>query len=337
MSEADYLAEAIRYIAEDMNAEDRRAFEQFLQSDPLKKREVDALQKLWEQTGHYREEAPPTNVSEQWSRFVGRAFQEDTTIRTLVPWWRKVGRIAAAILFLVGSLMAWKILQSPQQAQLEPVLVQADDQTQTIELPDGSTVTLNANSSVRYQADFSDRIIFLEGEAFFEVEHLETDASFTVKTTETTTTVLGTSFNVRAYLDDAEVSVDVLEGKVSFASTKSKETVTLLKDSAAKLLKQNHQIFKEQSLDGNRLYWKTRELSFTDDALSKILDDLSDAYGVAFEVEHKVVLDCTYRTSFNDESIEQVLEELAFGLNLEIKKKGDSQWLIQGLGCAPTQ
>jgi ferric-dicitrate binding protein FerR (iron transport regulator) len=83
-----------------------------------------------------------------------------------------------------------------------------------LQLADGSRVWLNAGSSLRYPVGFQDSVrqVFLEGEAYFEVNH--DGKPFIVSTGSMNTRVLGTSFNISAYADDLEYKTTLLEGKV---------------------------------------------------------------------------------------------------------------------------
>ncbi len=82
-------------------------------------------------------------------------------------------------------------------------------------LPDSSVVFLNAASKLHYLKAFNEdtREVLLDGEAFFEVVH---DASrpFIVRSGVVSTTVLGTSFNVKAFRGDGRIAVTVQSGKV---------------------------------------------------------------------------------------------------------------------------
>src|SRR5690606_32261901 len=90
----------------------------------------------------------------------------------------------------------------------------------TIELPDESIIQLNSNSTLTWGRDWAkggERIVNLEGEAFFQVEHLD-GLSFVVNTEDITVHVTGTQFNVNSrrqktmvYLDDGKVNVAVKE------------------------------------------------------------------------------------------------------------------------------
>lgn len=82
-------------------------------------------------------------------------------------------------------------------------------------LSDGSRVWLNAGSSITYPVVFTseERVVKIEGEAYFEVEH-HTAWPFKVHKNEMTVTVLGTRFNISAYQEEP-LLVTLLEGSVN--------------------------------------------------------------------------------------------------------------------------
>ncbi len=92
--------------------------------------------------------------------------------------------------------------------------VNSGDEFQQVELPDGSIVYLNKESSVSYDGSFETRTIELTGEAFFSVESGE--VPFKVITENGEVEVLGTEFNIRSRGDEMEVEVE--DGEVEFKS-----------------------------------------------------------------------------------------------------------------------
>lgn len=82
-------------------------------------------------------------------------------------------------------------------------------------LADGSTVTLQPGALLHYPARFGggQRVVRLEGEAFFDVFH-DAGHPFRVLTDELETTVLGTSFSVRAVPGQGAATVRVRTGRV---------------------------------------------------------------------------------------------------------------------------
>ena len=126
-------------------------------------------------------------------------------------------RIAAGLLLLlVAGFAALQVSNVSTYA--------ARGQQATVTLPDGSTVTLNADSKLAYNKLTwgLNRKVSLEGEAFFEVEK---GSTFAVNSPQGTTTVLGTSFNVYDRPDGFTVKCST--GKVKVAMTGEKAPVTL--------------------------------------------------------------------------------------------------------------
>lgn len=82
-------------------------------------------------------------------------------------------------------------------------------------LPDGTQLTLNSCSHVRYPNNFTgeERKIVLEGEGYFQV-HRNEEQPFIVSTRRFDVRVLGTCFDIKSYSSDEIVSVEVESGKV---------------------------------------------------------------------------------------------------------------------------
>lgn len=82
-------------------------------------------------------------------------------------------------------------------------------------LPDGTKIWLNAASRLLYPVTFSgtERKVEISGEAYLEVAANATQP-FIVKTDKGEIEVLGTSFNVNAYTDEAVIRTTLLQGKV---------------------------------------------------------------------------------------------------------------------------
>ena len=97
-----------------------------------------------------------------------------------------------------------------------------------LELSDGTRVWLNAESELRFPVQFGsgEREVFLKGEAYFDVEK-DISRRFVVHLKESNVTVLGTSFNIKAYGDEDYIYTTLVEGKVCFTSEKENEEVTL--------------------------------------------------------------------------------------------------------------
>ncbi len=86
-------------------------------------------------------------------------------------------------------------------------------------LPDGSTVWLNAASSITYPTAFTEkeRIVRITGEAYFEVIHNDR-SPFIVKAGNQEIRDLGTHFNINAYANEPTMKTTLLEGSVKVSN-----------------------------------------------------------------------------------------------------------------------
>ncbi len=86
-----------------------------------------------------------------------------------------------------------------------------------VTLQDGTKVWLNAATVLKYPSQFqgNERIVELEGEAFFEVARNDKQPFRVILKDSATVTVLGTQFNVMAYQNEAARDITLVEGKVS--------------------------------------------------------------------------------------------------------------------------
>ena len=94
------------------------------------------------------------------------------------------------------------------------VSIKTNDSYDYVELPDGSLVFVNQNSSIQFDKSFSPRTVTLDGEAFFSVAKGKTP--FTVECRHGLIQVKGTEFDARSTSD--ELVIEVEEGKVEFES-----------------------------------------------------------------------------------------------------------------------
>src|SRR5690606_31611789 len=99
-------------------------------------------------------------------------------------------------------------------------------------LSDGTTVWLNAETSLTYPVNFTEeRRVTLQGEAFFDVTQVERDEAspspFVVETQGQRIRVLGTQFNVSAYPEDPAERTTLVEGAVDVQSNASSANVRI--------------------------------------------------------------------------------------------------------------
>lgn len=193
--------------------------------------------------------------------------------------------------------------------QKDYTLIVPKGKTYDIDLVDGTSVTLNADSKLIFPANFTDdnRIVTLSGEAFFKVAK-DKKRPFIVKTNQGEVKVLGTHFNVSSYKDATTDAVSLIEGKVQVS--KDNEVLTLIPGQEA-LLRKNEAI-KISSFDPEEvLAWKEGLFLFDDRNLDQVLSELEKWYSVEFKYNNTSLKSIPiYIKIKKDRKIEDILKAL---------------------------
>jgi transmembrane sensor len=172
--------------------------------------------------------------------------------------------VAACIAFVVAPAVVLHL-------QSDAITDTAEDRL--IELPDGSRMTLAAGSAVAFAyAQSERRITLLKGEAFFQVKP-DTGRPFRVLTADVTTTVVGTSFDVRR--DALGVAVAVAKGivKVSGPGGADGVTETLRPGQALRLAWQGQAVRSTVPAEFVGT-WRKRQLILQEQPLSEAVEQL---------------------------------------------------------------
>jgi ferric-dicitrate binding protein FerR (iron transport regulator) len=149
-----------------------------------------------------------------------------------------------------------------------------------IVLPDGSKVWLNAASSLRFPTVFngSKRQVELKGEAYFEVSH-DKSKIFEVNTRNQVVQVLGTHFNINAYLDEPTVNTTLLQGSVR---------VSDLRTNISQLLKPGEQSQLSEQIDvinlkdtNEAVAWKEGYFQFDEADIKTVMRQIERWYDVS--------------------------------------------------------
>jgi transmembrane sensor len=282
------------------------------------------------------EHSPVFNPEDQWDELetmikIGNESRSTKTIK-LFPW---IARVASAVILVLGFTFIFYQYKNVSSDNLNlQTIVHTDDSNQKlIELPDGSKVWLNANSELLYPEQFvgDSRILYLKGEAFFEVMPNK-DKPFIVHSGISKTTVLGTSFNLRAYSKEDEIRLTVVTGKVAFTLADDKEGVIVTPGDMAKLTNKSKSIEQALNTDLNFLSWKTGHLSFNDKPISELIKPLERHYGIEIHVKDPETLNCRFTGDFTETDIENAIKIItrATGTSYELTK---GKYTILGTGC----
>lgn len=215
-----------RSLNGEATAEEENELIQLLAGDDALRQQYAVMRALWRATTPAEPEADNTPESDvNVSRILQLARVEQAVsstgkskLRRLYPQRIAIVAAAASALFAVAY---WQFFSHTHNDEAV-ITAQKGSRTQA-KLPDGSTVWLNAGSSVTYRNDFAGatREVVLKGEAYFDVVK-NAGKPFIVHAAGIDIRVLGTSFNVKAYRTDKAVETTLISGLVQVSHTGSK-------------------------------------------------------------------------------------------------------------------
>jgi transmembrane sensor len=203
------------------------------------------------------------------------------------------------------------------------------------QLPDGSTVWLNSESTLSFPEKFSDttRSVTLVGEAYFEVVH-DPKQPFVVHTETLNTRVLGTHFMVKAFHSDPQSKVTLLSGRVAIQTVNlSGETQLAPLQEFTSDRKTGAFTIKMNIDSASAMAWANGKLSFRKNRLTEVIRDLERRFDTKITTDSHLENCLIYADVLPGDQLEPVLDQLAISLDGKIVKQADNQYLITGKGC----
>lgn len=205
----------------------------------------------------------------------------------------------------------------------------------SLTLPDGSTVTLNANSTLRFRRwafnrpllaglGTPPRTVALTGEADFAVRHLPTRQRFVVQTTKgLTITVLGTVFTVLSRERSTRVVLHSGRVALSLNSAAGRSALTMRPGELATLDPKGRLAVAPVRQPDAFSAWKQHRFTFEQTSLRAVADLLHDNYGLTVVIADPRLAERTISGSFPARDADEVLQLVADLLQLNYRRDGD--------------
>jgi transmembrane sensor len=264
-----------------------------------------------------------------------KAYIKSTRQRQHTFYLRSFLAVAAAI---AGICFVWGFyLLNKRADHVKNTIVKAvvaPDKTREnkyILLPDSSVILLHSGSEVKYAFNGKTREVFLTGEAFFNVKHMS-NCPFIVHTRKITTTVLGTSFNIKAYSNQT-ITVSVTRGKVGVIDEIKKTTVFLTPNQQVTISSDHMNVMQRLVHADKTILWASMDMQFDEMPFFELADRMERRYDVKIIFVNPNLRNCLITGRFDGtESLEKVLKTLSqtMGTNYTIK---DNVITIDGAGC----
>ncbi len=306
----EYLNRAARWLSGNASKEESQFFSQ------SSSEELRSFQEIWKLTGKLSAPAPSAKL---WPKLAEEIAQDKASARRFnfpekarpdfskAVYWPLRMAAALFIILLAGWFVKERFLATN-------VVITQNGLRQTVELPDGSRVEMNAASRLRYRKNFlKKREIALVGEAYFSVE--PGAAPFFVETENSRVAVLGTEFNVRAR--DNTTTVVVAKGSVSFADIQRRDV--RLQSGEMSWVQTGQPPTPPQAANLDRvLAWRQGRLEFQRTPLNLVMAEIERQFDVNIQLAHPDSTGLTLTAAFEiTQPITEVLTAICLTFNWE--------------------
>ncbi len=305
-----------RYLMGNASTGEIEELRHWIESDEQHKRYFQRQQDIWAVLNPTIDinDIDAENAELKVLRKAGIASSRLAIFKKLLGYW---SRIAAVVILPLLAVVGYLIYRPLEERDIADATISTSFGclSRTV-LPDGTTVWLNANSSLQYDPMMDDNVrnVILHGEAYFDVK-ADAKHPFNVKTPYMTVTATGTEFNVNAY--DSSASVTLVDGKVS-VEVESK-SMTLNPGEHLAVADGRPTISNHINTE-KYCCWRNGTLIFEDEPLFNICNRLQQIYDVEFDIAPELK-ERTFRMILNGENISEVVRffELAAPVTCEFE------------------
>lgn len=324
-----------RKLAGEATADELAELGRLLASRPENVFHAELLQELWR-----RQPEDAQAAREAWDRhrevYAGDFVVDESTDEP-VPYksrWRvrSLYAVAAAAVLALAVVLITPLFRPKGGKPVSEVSVKNGSRTRML-LPDGSQVWLNAGSKLVYgsnMAEENERIVTLEGEAFFDVAK-NPDKPFLIKTSKITIRVLGTTLNVKAYPADTATEATLITGKVQVNINQNPEQRIVLAPMEKFILNEVTVPPAANGLNSAKQYtvadirpvyetkdsiiyqetaWVKNQLVFNNETLAELAPKLERWYGIEIDINSQNSGSHRYTGIFDKETVEQAFRAM---------------------------
>lgn len=347
-----------RNLSGEASPEEQEALMQALQQQPALMQQYELLQRLWKPNYTASTEEIQSKISHILKRSASEAA--DQPLQQPAEPVSKAARIlnmtrwAAAIAGLILAMWTYTTFQYKPPKEANEIIAKKGSRTRTL-LPDGSTVWLNAGSSITYDPDFNGntREVTLDGEAFFDIIK-QPQWPFIVHAGDINIRVLGTAFNVKSYTGEPTIETTLIRGLVQIthaSDNKAKpiylhpnQKIVLPTGGAAQATATNpgpaqqqstvHQpaaiVYIDSSLKENERLetaWIYNRLEFRGDRFDELANKLERWYNISIHFEDEPVRRLVFNGSLENETVEQAFQALTVAVPFQFDIKGNDIYI----------
>jgi len=332
----------VRYLSGACSSADQQAVERWIDARPGRQHEVDLLRAAWEQAAHIpiarraqyafprvaaRVRLEPSIAAERGVARRAPRFALSTPGASRSRRLALAIRVAAVLVLVIGGWVAWgrvahRLADSPARE-----FVTRPGQRASIDLADGTRVTLGPASRLSVPVGFGDRArtVTLDGDAYFVVAH-GASRPFRVRTATTLTEDLATAFVIQVHRRDSVVDVIVVEGSVALRpdGAGGGRGVALSRGQLGRVAASGLVSVTDSVDIATLLGWMEGKLRFRKTPLADVRRVLERWYDVRIELADSTLARTRVSATFDGQSADQALRALARLLDVQYARSGST-------------
>jgi len=315
-----------KLIEEIQNGNNKEMIEKIIGDDEQSRKEFDKYLDVWETSADLKD-FDEIDAGADWRKVRSRMSLFST--RKRIPLRSYLIRVAAVVVLAISlAYFLNRLMVHVSHEDAVYTEFAANDQLRSIELADGSVISLNKGAKIIYNDGFGqlNRDVILEGEAYFEVARDES-LPFKVHSNNSTVEVLGTEFDIKA--DSNSVLVGVVSGRVAlYESADTENRIELLADNTGYFSTSDNLLKADLSLDQNILAWHTRKFVFRDIPLQEVCEVLADFYHLELITARDLEFTESINVTCGTESIDNVLYSINNAIVADVRLLKQNELLI---------
>ena len=315
MKDKEYVETLIgRYLNGICTREEQEDLKVWIEESTDKKAEFFYLKDLWDSLN-----IPKDRTAEQLALFYKNQYIKSK--RSKMLWIRSFSAIAAIL--IVGLIFSVFVASTTgtSSESLQVFSVPLGSRSKVI-LADGTEVSLNSGSELKYSSGFSsvNRVVSLSGEGFFTVKS-DPQHPFTVKTSDFDIKVTGTKFNVCSYPDNKFSAATLAEGKIGLQLKGNSRILDVDPGKKFQLDRGTQKISLTDADIESEIAWKDGEFIFRKIPFPELVHRLERCYDVKLNCSGSELQNYAFTGRFkNQETIWQVLDALKLTSPIDYQK-----------------
>jgi len=335
MAEEQFTELLAKRLSGEISADELLEFNRLIAGNPAFQKEYEAIKSYWAE-----DDEPYENVVSIFDDIKRRTGISDTgnvlefsNKQKKRVWPLRIAAAAAVLMLVSVSFYFLKLKSSP--ATTTPLalneLKTGTGAIKHIRLPDGTSVTLNAVSVLKYPTTFNGktREVYLTGEGYFDVakDHRH---PFIVHTSRSDIRVLGTAFDIKCYDSDSLFEATLFRGSIqaSIKNNTANDKVLLKPSEKLVVASTGYYLTKETHLGADttniETAWMHNKLIFKDQPFGLLANSLTRKYGMNIIFKNNNLKTIKLTGEFDNENVNQVLLSLKLvaKFNYSISDKG---------------